>query len=516
MPQMGPPCDTRPMAAPASCGLPRRYGAPRWLGHFGSAQRAVALICVLAAFLGPSLGHTSDAPGRCLRAQGQTSSLKPVLHSILTLNDLSDVEALYRALHIEFRLTSPRRFGTDVERHAILTALSDYFEPSSFRYAVDADTQTGTTKIVLSFKPSAPLTLCAWGQEWKLKVDSGFSMVFDGPVAQDYYEDVHAAGEHPITLSTEDLSRDVTLTQTLPRLVSFPDKYSAVRNPHSQLLHHIVDVMLSGDLRETGRIGTLLQTDIVITNSRAGFQHGSLAQPLADADTSGVSYSMDEAGWQQWISGGPWRFPPPEPAARTVDLHIPVDTDAVCLSPQSIAQELKRRNVAVEADSFDKRERPFGADRQYSIRGNNLITLTDWVSGPCISELSLHQVTDVLHDVPYPLHFVESDIAADSSDALTTAGQAKINALVWRLQRRTACHVDLVINESPSAAKAEQVAVRQLASQVRRALIRQGVAADRLGLAPEVNRTRGEQSGAHSAPAAFVSVQDAAVSGCLP
>lgn len=511
-------CDTSVMAPAASHGLPQRHGNGHWLGHLSSTLRAVALCSALAAAMvsGPARAANIFS-GPCPPAHAQASLLEPVLHSILARDDLSDIDALFQALHIQFRLTSPSRLGGVIERRAILMSRSEFFEPSSFRYEVESDMQAGTTKIELVFKPNMPLALCAWGEEWKLRADSGLTPVFDGPVALDHYEHIHAAGDHSITLATDDLNREATFTQTLPQVISFPNKYSVIENHHSHLLQHVVDVMLSGDLRETGRIGKLLKTEIRIASNQAGFEYGTLAQPLTDADTSNVFYSINDAGWQHWISGGPCCLSPPQPAARSVELQIPVDTDAVCLSPQSIEKELKRRNVAIDTDGPDKLKRPFGADQEYSIRGNNLITLTDWLSGHCIAEFQLSQVTDVLHDVSYPLHFEQSDAAADASDALSPAGQAKVDALVWRLQRRPTCDVELVLNESPTAAKPEMAAVRQLASRVRRTLIQQGITAHRLSLAATVTPLRGNPvGGTGSIPAGFVSVQDTAAWGCRP
>ena len=434
------------------------------------------------------------------------SGPKAALHAILDRGDLSDIDALSQALHLGLKLRPPKRSDHLVQWEAIATEASEYVDISDFSYTAMTDEKAGKTKIEIRFKPKGPWTVCKWGKEWNQKaVEVGESSIIDGAVNSSFFQTLHWGGEDGISVRTDTFSGGL-LTQTIPRIVIFPERLVLTRRADTHLLERVVDALLSGDLRDFHHVGELLQADLDVKEygaSAPGWLYGVLEQPIDGADSAHVVYYLDDFGWGAW---GPLsRVPGPE--ARTVDLTFPVETDLVCLSPHNITEELDKRKARYRIDQND------GANRAYVVSGDNVISLTARVTDSCIQTLALHQITDIRHDVAFPLKFVARDATHVFSERLTAKGRAKIKALLWRLNRRTLCGIDLLLSAAkPPLESSSKLRQRHLAELVKRSLNNGGFPAERIQIVDE-GQSDDESEGD---PPLFVTVQESALDCSQP
>jgi hypothetical protein len=127
---------------------------------------------------------------------------------------------------------------------------------------------------------------------------------------------------------------------------------------------------------------------------------------------------------------------------RDVILQLIPDSDALCLSQEQLASDLKQRGHRIRTQRSRDSE-----ESVYSVRSANLVRVTVAFKNGCATALHFRQVTDVTQSLGDPIRFALQDSLDRSNDTLTGAAQRRLDLLASRL--RSVSLGGIEIEESP-------------------------------------------------------------------
>ena len=395
--------------------------------------------------------------------------LKAALRTVLEHGDLSDIQALSGALDLDLHVRSDSsNTGQLLQYTAVARKTPPYLFASDFSYTSSVDLAQGTTRVELGFRPRFCPNICRWGDQWKQRVSGSTEQLTEGWGTEEF-DTLQWGGPAGIELavSSNVFGCSGVLRQEIPRAVTFPPSPARPGNLEADVARRIAEAVAGGDLRRVEYLSHSLGAELVPHVMAGSEDTGALlAQSIPGIESARVGYSAYDTGWTSGI--GPLFRVPRQLAERTVDMELPVDTDQVCVVPASIGAELSRRSIPYTTSKNI-------TDLIFSIRSENLITLTATVLGGCVAQFTLHQVTDIAHSFETPLTFSPRDSLGTTRDSVGETAQAKIDVLALRLQNATLTSVEIVETRFRGVSGSELRDVHRLAVLVKRALIAKGI-----------------------------------------
>lgn len=354
-------------------------------------------------------------------AFSQSNDLKTAMQQILAHGDLADTEALSRLFGVTVRIakvSETSASGTPIHRYrAVVTQSPSFMYANWLRYEVDI--RDKETRISLSFRPRKYADLWAWAQEWRLQTKESMLL--------------HGGGSSltllpPQTGGVVVYSRlgGIELSQTLPRVVTFPELAMDSRGKGQALIRQVVDLIGAGDLRDVTRTQHILQADFAV--DPATLRHGklyrgavSLNRTLEGWNSGMFSYSANDSGWGSMPSHNTM---PQELRLRTVELTLRPDFTQSCIDASDIAAQLDAQGIPYGMNSTTDSARTF------KVHGNNAFVLQATSYDGCVSTLSLSQITDVDHAQTSPLRFLVADSVAKSPLRLSSETRSRLTRMV--------------------------------------------------------------------------------------
>jgi hypothetical protein len=354
--------------------------------------------------------------------------LKAALHDVLSHHDLFDPSYLSDRLGIGLRiyLLEPLNIGSDrdTSRFEGIATANPPLLYGSIEYETDVDRSRKTSSARLTFGSRSCAALREWGSEWHVPTQYGLST--DGGPA---YESLVWPGDEGIrvTLSGGSTGCYVSLSQTVRRVVELAVSPRGQLAPAIDLSRQIADLLLS-DLRDYAKVGRILNTEFVLEPDAQ--RHGLLYQgsPFPSRVIPRFKpytyYYGNDSGWYMPPS---FFAQPLHITDRDVILQLIPDSDALCLSQEQLASDLKQRGIRTQR-SRDSEE------SVYSVRSANLVRVTVAFKNGCATALHFRQVTDVTQSLGDPIRFVLQDSLDRSNGTLTGAAQRRIDLLASRLR----------------------------------------------------------------------------------
>jgi TonB family protein len=422
----------------------------------------------------------------CARSPGCPASvnspLKPLILSILQHADLSDLRDLNSRLHLGFKLgPDTATLPGETQRTGVATAASEYAFVEETGYSARFNLKAATTTIQLRFSPKMPVSPCAWGAEWNQPHSGEDGMATDGGppyhVEQMRWDGGNYGAIRLATMSGPAQGTEVTLSQTIPHLISFPDDVLRSPDIKPDLVQRIVDVLLMPDLRDSEQLSQLLRTRLMLIGDVTdwGFISAQILKPIPETDSADFRYIENDIGWDhRYLYGGLGCCPTPAPTARVVEMSFAVDTGAVCFSDDDIAHELATRGIHFG-------EKRWESASTFDLVGHFAIRLKAFHSHShsCVTELSFRQISEVDSSFSVDtlsLTFNVQDLAGAGGMSLSTSGQQKVRDLGWRVANRGGCGVTLIPADQPLPSGKLKIAPGQLlADLVKKALIVRGI-----------------------------------------
>lgn len=322
--------------------------------------------------------------------------IETAFHDVLAHGDLSDIGFLGKTLGLTFEVLeweNSSQFQKELSASsAVATAVPSYINPYDISYSLLSNTKTGTTLIRLMFQFKTCRNLGPWGKDWNLPVVTGSGMATDGGPSYQSWEIRWQADEESIVfneVAIDSCRVDLTQNKHAALSISPPPPPATTPGAGTELVEQVIDLVAAGDLRNYLTSARILHTEMSTYGEvRAHQLYKGGARPgqlISGTHSRYFLYYANDSGWIDTSILG--IYSPPRHGPRTVQVEIPVDTAANCISPESLEARMRQRHI-----HFRKAGQALRTFQQ----GNQLsISYHLWAS--CIWQLDLDQVTDVAH-----------------------------------------------------------------------------------------------------------------------
>ncbi len=435
-----------------------------WLTNFRRPTLVRALLLTVLCF---PLVATAD------NSVDMNNQLTRALYSVLSHNDLSDIDALSKSLGLGLHVlkaedVEPKRKGM-LSIRAIPTRSPSYLFATGLTYVAYVDTIAKKTHIELRFVPRACPNLRRLGEDWNLPTRD--SELTDGA---GFDETMHWPGPEGIDLTFTNPGMNAcsaTFTQVKNVVVSFPKPPKIKRSSAGALVRQVVDLAVAGDLRDYHRSARILHTEFYAAPEvvrRGRLYHGDplLGRVISGTDACCFSYHAEDSGW---VAPPSFFAEARHLAERTVGFTLWLDTQSVCAASSSIESELRRRSVEYRTEVSRK------DSVTYSVTGENLVRISANSVDSCITSLSLYQITDIAHRLKTPVLFAPEDAVDIQSNSLNAASIEKIDAVVQRVKHVRLREIDLEECFPGAATDVEKELIRSLSDLIKNAFVERGI-----------------------------------------
>jgi hypothetical protein len=416
---------------------------------------------IFAATLGMAAGAQS--------AESQKTGVEEIIHSVITHDNLSDSAFLAARIGLQMRVEGD---GSGDLRGLLIKA-PDFALASGFAYSIRHNSHSPDDEIHLSLYFRQCPDEARLVHDWKMPLEHLQLGDGTGSIARFTPNDANAIYFALIYHNTIGICEASFNQQVMAQAHPIPPDLDI--RPKSelslQLANAIGSIMQAGDLRHNQAVAAAFgllfrKAGFRETDGSAGRGQLLLEQTAPGIDAEFLSYVVQDTGWQTLY---PFAQKPEILVNRNVAIHLPLDTQVVCITPRDVSRALMRAGVAAQMTQ------PGRNVLRWDRKNGNTLSLMATRKGACIEAFDLNQITDTAHALPETAIF---RLPHGSTPTLGAGDKALIERIVYRLRSEPHSNLDFIAQLPATAQLTEFERMDAWMAALREAFAQKGIPED--------------------------------------
>ncbi len=413
---------------------------------------------------GSAAGSAQEQPRTTTDSDAETA-----IHAIIAHGSLSDSAFLSARISLQMRVEDD---GSG-DLRGLLVKAPDFALASGFAYSIRHNSRSPDDEIHLSLYFRQCPDEARLVHDWKMPLEHLQLGDGTGSVARFTPHDVNAIYFALIYHNTIGICEASFNQQVAAQTHPIPPDFGIRRKPglSLQLANAIGNIMREGDLRNHQTVAAALglpfrKAGFRETDGSAGRGQLLLEQTAPGIDAEFLSYVVEDTGWQTLY---PFAQKPEILVNRNVAVHLPLDTQVVCIKPGDISHALMRAGVTAHMTQ------PGRKVLRWDRKNGNTLSLMATRKGACIEALDLNQITDTAHALPETAIF---RLPHGSTPTLGAGDKALIERIVYRLRSEPRSNLDFIAQLPATAQLTEFERMDAWMAALREAFAQKGIPED--------------------------------------